>query len=48
METLLNFITEDEILAVLDESVFECDECGWWFERGMEADDGICRHCHEE
>lgn len=38
----------------LDEQIFLCDACGWWYEIGESADDEnymggqICQNCKEE
>lgn len=36
--------------AVLDQLVFCCDRCNWWFEQGemAEGDEWICQPCGDE
>lgn len=33
-----------EFLSALDESVIECETCGWWVDAD-EANEGICDEC---
>ena len=55
----LGFDREDltmEELEELDNWLFECDNCGWWYDVGERAslthsefcDDNICIHCAPE
>ena len=34
-----------EELAAIDEEIFCCEDCGWWYERCEEGHDGICSDC---
>ena len=37
-----------EELEVLDEQIFQCDTCSWWFEVGeMSEDSNVCNDCNE-
>ncbi len=51
VERLYDLVPEMEVLKVLDDLIFECEECGWWYETGEEGeseDGGICKGCLEE
>ncbi len=61
-KSLEDFATEEEqndteFLKALDEQVFCCEECGWWFEIGDLSEDSkdpaiepelICRECRPD
>lgn len=37
-------------LSHIDDNIFNCQDCNWWFDVSEEADsdevDGICEDCH--
>ncbi len=40
---------EDELVTQVDSIIFECGDCGWWYEVGKMSDeisdDCICENC---
>ncbi len=51
----LGFDREDltmKELEELDNCLFECDNCGWWYDVGersdVDCDENICLHCAPE
>jgi hypothetical protein len=50
-ELLYSKVTEDEVSTALDDNVFVCDNCGWWYEAGEKNilfDNGFCSDCSDE
>ena len=52
---LLAFEDSSEFCAALDDRVFECTDCGWWFEQpahdNPETSEWVCEECcggHDE
>lgn len=43
------FKVEDTVLRVIDESIFLCECCGWWYDRSDLSDQqyNICQDCYE-
>lgn len=37
-----------EELYLIDENIFHCDQCGWWFCTEECAQDEICYDCRDE
>ena len=48
LEELYELVPERDVLSTLDELIFECDGCGWWYSREDEIEEGVCAHCVEE
>lgn len=40
----------DAIDEALEDKVFECEECGWWYKLDEESDDepGVCQDCTDD
>jgi formylmethanofuran dehydrogenase subunit E len=41
----------EEFLRILDEHIFNCDQCGWWFdtcEKNNADGNWVCEECCEE
>lgn len=35
-----------KVLEEVDNAIFECEGCGWWYDRGEEGNqNGFCSHC---
>ena len=50
-EELFQYLEEDTVLTILDETVFECDSCGWWYgveEKGWENNCASCDQDEDE
>lgn len=52
------YVTDDEYdsddltmeqLRKIDDEIFECEQCGWWFDmyEQAECDYQVCNYCHE-
>ncbi len=37
-------LTETD-LETIDQEIFLCEQCGWWFEVSEQTEDGLCRDC---
>lgn len=38
-----------ELMRLLDDRVFECEECGWWEEVSCQSSDGTrCQDCNPD
>lgn len=36
-------------LMVLDEEIFECEQCGWWCDKDEESENPlVCTECNEK
>ena len=50
-DSLFAVIPEDEILQILDSVVFQCANCGWWYEVSEHQEyscDHLCENCYIE
>lgn len=36
-----------EDLEAIDQEIFNCSGCGWWFEISEQQDEGMCGDCYE-
>ena len=45
-------MTEDDLttkdLEYIDEEIFKCDVCGWWYEIYQCSEDSTCSDCYEQ
>lgn len=39
---------DDESVMMINESIFECEECGFWQDIGELFDNNICEECNED
>jgi formylmethanofuran dehydrogenase subunit E len=40
---------ELEIARIIDDAIFKCERCGWWWENSeMSEEDMICNQCYDE
>jgi hypothetical protein len=42
-------LEDREVTDAIDQAIFECSACGWWFESCEESDEnpGICEGCSD-
>lgn len=54
IDSLVDFSElSDEEISKIDDSIFDCSRCGWWYDNGEEAShdvcgERICENCWEE
>lgn len=39
---------DEALMREVDDLVFCCDACGWWFAAGDQDEQGRCEHCAED